>query len=49
MSHKPFEISYRQHTPAEALRLYADWLLAQRTEEPFPFFACHEPNERTIS
>ena len=36
------EMQYRQMQPEEALRLYADWLLEQRTNEPFPFFRCIE-------
>jgi|GEM_PF-806951 len=36
------EMQYRQMQPEEALRLYADWLLEQRIEEPFPFFRCLE-------
>lgn len=32
------DIPYRQLDAESALRLYADWLLEQRIEEPFPFF-----------
>lgn len=36
------DIPYHQMSPKEALGVYADWLLDQRIEEPFPFFRCLE-------
>jgi hypothetical protein len=34
------DIPYRQLDPSAALRVYADWLLAQRIDSPWPFFRC---------
>lgn len=35
------KIPYEQLSPAEALKVYCDWLLAQQIEEPFQFFGSY--------
>jgi len=34
------DIPFRPLSPEEALKVYADWLLGQRIEEPWLFFRC---------
>jgi hypothetical protein len=34
------DIPYCQLNPKDALRVYADWLLEQRIDDPWPFFKC---------
>ena len=41
------DIPYHQMSPKEALGVYADWLLDQRIEEPFPFFRCLEQKSQS--
>ena len=40
------EISYRQLSPSEALKLYCDWLMEQEVEGAAPFLKCYENGEQ---
>ncbi len=40
------DMPYRQLTPAESLKVYADWLLEQRVEQPWPFLRCLERGDQ---